>query len=62
MYAAAYGAPVLSSVVILLVNQGLKLTVYALAPKMRQYTYTARTLWTYARFFLFQFVNTGLVV
>ena len=61
-YAAAYGAPVLSSVVILLVNQGLKLTVYALAPKMRHHTYTARTLWTYARLFLFQFVNTGLVV
>ena len=42
--------------------QGLKLTVYALAPKMRHHTYTARTLWTYARLFLFQFVNTGLVV
>ena len=32
------------------------------SPLAALHTYTARTLWTYARLFLFQFVNTGLVV
>ena len=59
-YAAAYGAPVLSSVVILLVNQGLKLTVCARARCVITRTRLGRC--GLRALFLFQFVNAGLVV